>query len=109
MKWIYLAIAIISEVIATSALKASAGFTRWLPMLIVVAGYVSSFYFLSLTLSKIPVGVAYAVWAGTGMVLVTFVGWVYYHQTLDLAAFIGIGLIIAGVLMLTLFSNAATH
>ena len=106
MQWVYLAVAIVSEVIATSALKAAQGFTRWLPSLLVVAGYASAFYFLSLTLRTIPLGVSYAIWAGVGVALVTLVGWALYDQRLDLPAFIGIGLIIAGVLVLNVFSRS---
>jgi small multidrug resistance pump len=106
MQWVYLAVAIVSEVIATSALKAAQGFTRWLPSLLVVAGYASAFYFLSLTLRTIPLGVSYAIWAGVGVALVTLVGWALYDQRLDLPAFIGIGLIIAGVLVLKVFSSS---
>lgn len=109
MHQLYLLIAIVSEVIATSALKAAEGFTRWLPSLLVVAGYVSAFYFLSLTLRSIPLGIAYAVWSGVGLTLVTLVGWAVYHQSLDTAAFIGIALIIAGVAVLNLFSKATLH
>lgn len=109
MNWLYLAIAIVSEVVATSALKASEGFTRWAPSLLVVVGYASAFYFLSLTLRTIPIGVAYAVWSGVGVVLVSLVGWLLYRQSLDAAAFIGIGLIVAGVLVLNLFSKVAVH
>jgi small multidrug resistance pump len=107
--WIYLAIAIVSEVIATSALKATEGFTRWPPMTLVVIGYASSFFFLSLTLRLIPIGIAYAVWAGLGIVLVSLVGWHMYQQPLDTPAFVGISLIIAGVLVLNLFSNTVVH
>jgi small multidrug resistance pump len=96
----------VSEVIATSALKAAQGFTRWLPSLLVVAGYASAFYFLSLTLRSIPLGVSYAIWSGVGVALVTLVGWALYDQRLDLPAFIGIGLIIAGVLILNIFSKS---
>ena len=106
MQWVYLAVAIVSEVIATSALKAAQGFTRWLPSLLVVAGYASAFYFLSLTLRSIPLGVSYAIWSGVGVALVTLVGWTLYDQRLDLPAFIGIGLIIAGVLILNIFSKS---
>ena len=109
MNWLYLAIAIVSEVIATSALKAAEGFTRWVPSLLVVVGYASAFYFLSLTLRSIPIGVAYAVWSGAGVVLVSLVGWLLYQQSLDAAALIGIGLIVAGVLVLNLFSKAVAH
>jgi small multidrug resistance pump len=109
MHWLYLAIAIVSEVIATSALKAVEGFSRWLPLLLVIFGYATAFYFLSLTLRTIPLGVAYAIWSGIGLALVTLVGWVLYHQALDLAAFIGIGLIIAGVVVLNVFSKVVAH
>ena len=109
MNWLYLAIAIVSEVIATSALKAAEGFTRWVPSLLVVVGYASAFYFLSLTLRSIPIGVAYAVWSGAGVVLVSLVGWLLYQQSLDAAALIGIGLIVAGVLVLNLFSKVVAH
>ena len=109
MHWLYLTIAIVSEVIATSALKAADGFTRWVPSLIVVVGYSSAFYFLSLTLRTLPLGIAYAVWSGVGVALITILGWAVYHQTLDLAACIGIGLIVAGVLVLNLFSRSAGH
>ena len=109
MNWLYLAIAIVSEVIATSALKAAEGFTRWVPSLVVVVGYASAFYFLSLTLRSIPLGVAYAIWSGVGVVLISLVGWLLYRQSLDAAALIGIGLIVAGVLVLNLFSKAVVH
>ncbi len=108
MQWIYLAIAIVSEVIATSSLKTAEGFTRWAPSLLVVIGYASSFYFLSLTLRTIPLGVAYAIWSGVGVALVTLIGWTIYHQSLNIAAIIGITLIISGVIVLMLFSRTAT-
>ena len=107
--WIFLSVAIMAEVIATSSLKASAEFTRFWPSVIVVVGYAIAFYFLSLTLRSIPVGIAYAVWSGLGVVLVSIVGWWLYNQTLDLASLIGIGLIIAGVLVINLFSSASAH
>jgi small multidrug resistance pump len=107
MNWIFLAIAIISEVIATSALKASDGFTRLWPSAAVVLGYAAAFYFLSLTLRTIPVGVAYAVWSGVGIVLVALIGWWVYGQKLDLPAGIGMALIIAGIVVLNVFSPAA--
>jgi small multidrug resistance pump len=109
MHWLYLTIAIVSEVIATSALKATEGFTRWVPSLVVVVGYAVAFYFLSLTLRAIPIGVAYAVWSGVGVVLVTVIGWYVYHQPLDLAAIVGIALIVAGVVVLNAFSKVAAH
>ncbi len=109
MKWVYLFIAISGEVVATSALRASDGFTRLGPSGLVVAGYAIAFYFLSLTLSTIPVGIAYAVWSGVGIVLTSIIGWVLFSQSLDLAAMIGIGLILAGVAVINLLSGAAVH
>jgi len=109
MHWFHLAIAIVSEVIATSALNATQGFTRWLPSLIVVVGYAAAFYFLSLTLRAIPLGIAYAVWSGAGVALIALIGWAVYQQALDLPALIGIGLIVAGVAVLNLFSKTLTH
>ena len=109
MHWLYLTIAIVSEVVATSALKAAEGFTRWLPSLLVVVGYASAFYFLSLTLRFIPLGIAYAVWSGVGVALVSIVGWTIYRQSLDIAALVGITLIVAGVVVLNLFSKVLPH
>jgi small multidrug resistance pump len=109
MNWFYLAIAIVSEVFATSALKASYGFTRLLPSIIVVVGYGSAFYFLSLTLRTIPVGIAYAVWSGVGLVLISLVGWAIYGQVLDFAAIAGIVLILAGVVLLNVFSRSVSN
>ncbi|TVM02935.1 MAG: QacE family quaternary ammonium compound efflux SMR transporter [Candidatus Brocadia sp. WS118] len=106
---VLLAIAIVSEVVATSALKAANGFTRWGPSLLIVAGYATAFYFLSLTLRFIPLGIAYAIWSGVGVALVSIVGWVIYHQPLDTAALVGIAIIIAGVVVLNLFSKAVPH
>ena len=107
--WVYLITAIVSEVIATSALKASTGFTNPLPSVVVVIGYLVSFYFLSLTLKTIPVGIAYAIWSGVGVVLISVVAWLLYGQRLDLPALIGMGLIISGVMVINLFSNTAGH
>jgi small multidrug resistance pump len=109
MNWLYLVVAIILEVIATSALKASDGFTRLLPSLVVVVGYAAAFYLLSLTLRTMPVGVVYAVWSGVGVVLITLVGWLWFKQALDLPAFIGIGLISSGVVVLNFFSKSVSH
>lgn len=109
MHWIYLSIAILAEVIATSVLKAADGFTRLGPSLIVVAGYGCAFFFLSLTLRAIPLGIAYAVWSGVGLALVSVVGWVVYQQPLDTAALVGIGLIVSGVVVLNLFSKTIPH
>ena len=107
--WLFLATAIISEVIATSALKSSEGFTRLVPSFIVVAGYAAAFYFLSLTLKSIPVGIAYAVWSGLGIVLVTAIAWVLHGQKLDMWGFVGVGFIISGVAVLNLLSKASVH
>lgn len=104
MAFMYLAIAILAEVIGTSALKASNGFTVLMPSVVVVAGYAVSFYCLSLALRSIPVGVAYAIWSGVGIVLISAIGWVLFRQRLDAAALIGIGLIIAGVVVIQSFS-----
>ncbi len=108
-KWIYLSVAIIAEVAGTSALKSAEGFTRLVPSCIVVMGYATAFYFLSLTLKTIPVGIAYAVWSGAGTALVTLVAWVFMGQKLDAAAGFGILLIISGVLVLNLLSKSAAH
>jgi small multidrug resistance pump len=105
----WLAIAIVAEVIATSALKAAEGFTRPVPSLIVATGYVVAFYALSQTLKSIPVGLAYALWSGVGILLVTAIAWVAYKQRLDLPALVGIGLILLGVLVINLFSKSAGH
>jgi small multidrug resistance pump len=109
MPYLYLAGAILGEVIATSALKASEGFTKLLPSLLVVAGYALAFYLLSMVLKTIPVGVAYAIWSGAGIALITVVGWVVYGQKIDVAGVVGLALIMAGVIVLQLFSKAAAH
>jgi small multidrug resistance pump len=109
MAYLYLAIAIVSEVVGTAALKASEEFTKLVPSLIVVVGYASAFYFLTLTLRTIPVGLAYAVWAGVGIVLICIVSWVLYKQTLDAPAIIGVGLIAAGVILINGFSGSIHH
>lgn len=107
--WIFLSIAIVSEVIGTSALKASDGFSRLWPSVLVVLGYGIAFYCLSLTLRTIPVGVAYAVWSGLGVVLITLVAWLFLDQKLDLPALVGMALIVAGVLVMNLFSRSVAH
>ena len=109
MNWLYLSIAIVAEVVATSALKAADGFTRLGPSLVVTVGYGVAFYFLSLALRGIPVGVAYAVWSGVGIVLISAIGWFAFGQTLDAAAVLGIGLIVAGVIVLNVFSRSSVH
>ena len=107
--WLFLGAAIIAEVIATSSLKASAGFTKLWPSILVVAGYAIAFYFLSLTLKAIPIGIAYAVWAGLGIVLVAMVGFLLFDQKLDLASILGMALIVAGVVIINVFSKANVH
>ncbi|PPD45413.1 MAG: QacE family quaternary ammonium compound efflux SMR transporter [Methylocystis sp.] len=106
MHWFYLAIAIVSEVAGSSALPAAQGFRNPGPSLLVVAGYVSAFYFLSLTLEAIPLGVAYAVWSGVGLALISVAGWVFYRQSLGPVEIFGILMIGAGVVVLKLGSGA---
>lgn len=107
--WLFLGIAIACEVIATSNLKLSEGFTKWLPSTLVVVGYAAAFYFLSLTLKTVPVGVAYAVWSGLGIVAISIVAWFAFGQKPDLWGVVGIGLIIAGVVVLNTLSNTTAH
>jgi small multidrug resistance pump len=107
MTYLYLAIAIVAEVIGTSALKAAEGFTRPLPSLVVVVGYGTAFYFLSLALKSIPVGIAYAIWSGVGVALITLIGWLLFKQRLDAPALLGLALIVAGVVVIHFFSGAA--
>jgi multidrug transporter EmrE-like cation transporter len=107
--WLLLGTAIVAEVVGTSALKASEGFTRLVPSLVVVLGYAVAFYCLSLVLKTVPVGIAYAVWSGLGIVLITLVAFVVYRQTMDLPGLIGMGLIVAGVVVLNVFSKASVH
>jgi multidrug transporter EmrE-like cation transporter len=107
--YIFLAVAIVSEVIATAALKSSNGFTQIVPSIVVVAGYASAFFFLSLTLNTIPVGIAYATWSGVGIILISVVGWLVLGQKLDLAGMVGIGFILVGVLIVNLLSNSGAH
>jgi small multidrug resistance pump len=109
MHFLYLSIAIVAEVIATMALKASDAFTKPGPLVITAIGYAIAFYFLALTLKTIPVGIAYAIWSGLGIVLISIAGLVLFRQTLDAPALIGIALIIAGVIVISLFSKAAAH
>ena len=103
--WFYLGLAIVSEVLATASLKSTEGFTRLVPSIVVLVGYSAAFYFLSLTLDTIPIGVAYAVWSGVGVATITLVSFVLYDQKIDVAGLVGIGLIVAGVVVLRLFSE----
>lgn len=109
MKWVYLLIAILTEVVATSALKASHSFTRLGPSLLTVAGYLVAFYCLSLTLREMPVGVAYAIWCGVGIVLVSLAAALLFGQGLDMGAIVGMALIIAGVIVINVFSKTVEN
>ncbi|HBX61248.1 MAG TPA: QacE family quaternary ammonium compound efflux SMR transporter, partial [Methylophaga sp.] len=103
-KWLLLSIAIIAEVFGTSFLKASEGFTRFWPSVAVIVGYIVAFYFLALSLKVIPVGIAYAIWAGIGVVLIALIGGIVFSQKLDTPAIIGISMILGGVVVLNVFS-----
>ncbi|CAN5624765.1 multidrug efflux SMR transporter [soil metagenome] len=103
----WLGIAIVAEVIATTALKASVGFTRLVPSIVTSVGYVIAFYGMSQSMKTVPVGISYAIWSGIGIVLITLLAWVIFKQKLDLPAVIGMGMILAGVLVINLFSKAA--
>ena len=105
----WLAIAIVAEVIGTSTLKASEGFTRLLPSLVTAVGYGVAFYCLSHSMKTVPVGVGYAIWSGVGVVLITAIAWVAFKQRLDLPALAGMGLIVSGVLVINLFSKSAVR
>ncbi len=109
MSWLYLALAIFCEVIGTSALTASGSFTRILPTGLALTAFAVSLFFLSMALKSIPVGIAYAIWSGVGIVLISIIGYVFLRQSLDLAAMAGIGLILMGVLVINLFSQAGHH
>ncbi len=107
--WLFLAIAIVGEVIATSALKSSEGFTKLVPSVVVVVGYGVAFYFLSLVLKSLPVGIAYAVWSGLGIVLISAIAWMFHGQRLDAWALVGMGLIVSGVAVINLLSKTSAH
>jgi small multidrug resistance pump len=109
MQWYYLAISILSEVVGTSALRACEGFTRWQPSAIVIIGYSLAFYFFSLALRAIPLGIAYAIWAGAGIALISVIGYLLYRQPLDLPALIGISLIVSGTAVMSLFSKTLSY
>ncbi len=108
-RWLAIAIAIVAEVTATTALKASNEFTRLWPSLIVVASYRVAFYFMTISLRVLPVGIMYAIWSGLGIVLVSIIGWFVYKQTLDVPAMIGMSLIILGVVVINVFSKSVGH
>ncbi len=109
MTYLLLIAAVIFEVIGTSALKASDGFTRLAPSLVTAVSYALAFYLLSLTLRTMPVGIAYALWSALGVILITLVGWIYYRQMLDFPALIGLALILLGVAVINLFSKTLFH
>lgn len=109
MHYLHLFIAVLCETIGTSALQASHQFTRLGPSILVVVGYAMSFYFMSLTLRAMPVGVVYAMWSGLGILLIAIIGFVVFGQKLDLPAVLGLGLILAGIGVIHLFSSTATH
>lgn len=109
MQYVYLLIAIMGEVVGTSFMKQSDGFTKLTPSLITIAAYVVAFYFLSLTLRTVPTGVAYAIWSGVGIVLIATVAWVFQGQKLDGAAMVGMGFILAGVIIMNVFSSSVPH
>lgn len=109
MPYLYLSIAIFAEVVATSFMKQSDGFTRPIPTLVMAIGYGIAFYCLSLTLRDIPTGVAYAIWSGVGIVLIALIAWLVHGQRLDAPAMIGMALIILGVVVMNLFSKSSAH
>lgn len=109
MAFVFLALAIVAEVVATSALKASDGFTRLWPSVTVVIGYGLAFYLLALVLRSVPVGIAYAFWAGLGIVLVTLVGLVVYGERPDPPALLGLAMIVGGVVVIQVFSSVSAH
>ena len=109
MTYLYLPLAIIVEVVATTFLKLSDGFSKPLPSVVTVIGYAIAFYFLSPTLRNLPTGLVYAVWSGVGVVLIATIAWVFQSQKLDAAELCGMGLIVSGVVVINLFSSASPH
>ena len=109
LNYLYLVVAILFEVVATTALKQTDGFTRLVPSLVSIGGYALAFYFLSLPLRTMPVGVVYAIWCGAGIIFITAIGWVWFRQALDLPALAGMGLIMAGVIVINLWSKTIVH
>ncbi|MCD0468393.1 multidrug efflux SMR transporter [Flavobacterium sp. JAS] len=105
----FLGIAIIFEIIATSALKKSEQFTQLIPSIVTIVGYFAAFYFLSFAIKTIPVGIAYAIWSGVGIVLITIIGAIFFKQIPDLPAIIGLALIMIGVVVINLFSKTTAH
>ena len=109
MKYLYLALAIVLEVLGSSFMKASDGFSKLLPTTITIIAYIACFFFLSQALKSIPLGIAYAIWGGLGIVLTALISVIIFKQSLDLAAIIGIILIVAGVFVMNFFSESSTH
>ena len=109
LNYVYLIVAVVFEVIATTALKQTEGFTRLMPSLLSIGGYALAFYFLSLPLRTMPVGIVYAIWCGAGIIFITAIGWVWFRQMLDLPALLGMGLIMAGVIVINLWSKTIVH
>ena len=109
IQYVYLIVAVIFETFGTACLKASNEFTKLWPSLGVIIGFAGAFYFLALTLRYMPIGVVYAVWSGLGIIFIALIGLIVFKQSLDTAAYIGMGLIIAGVVVLNLFSNSGSH
>ncbi|MDO5681068.1 MAG: multidrug efflux SMR transporter [Pelistega sp.] len=109
MAWLYLGLAIVAEIIATSALQATQGFTKLWPSVLTLLGYGLAFYFLSLTLRSIPLGIAYAIWSGVGIVCVSIIAYFLYKQSLDLPAVLGMSMIVGGVVIINLFSKTVGH
>ena len=109
LNYVYLIVAVVFEVIATTALKQTEGFTRLAPSLVSIGGYALAFYFLSLPLRTMPVGIVYALWCGAGIVFITAIGWVWFKQVLDLPALAGMALIMVGVIVINLWSKTVVH
>lgn len=107
--YIYLIIAVITETIGTASMQASAQFTKFWPTVLLIISYGVSFYFMALTMKFMPVSIVYAIWSGFGIVLIAFIGWVVFKQSLDFAAIAGMGLIVAGVIVINMFSSSVTH
>ncbi len=109
VQYIYLFFAIVSEVIGTTAMQASAQFTRLWPSVLMVVAYGGSFYFMAMALKYMPVAIVYAIWSGLGIVFIGLIGWIWFKQSIDPAGIIGVSLIIAGVVVIQLFSDSASH
>lgn len=107
--YVFLFVAIVAEVVGTTALARSDGFTRLTPSLITVVSYAVAFYCLSIPIRVMPTGVVYAIWSGMGIVLISFVAWFWYRQTLDFAALLGLGFIVTGVIIVNVFSKSVSH